>query len=124
MKAIDYLEMEQQANGPFDLPDFFFEPGTRNPDFDRGMQWLEVNSYIKLNKEAGTYTYLSGIEEDFPDVHRFLKCVHQYEVQELLDSLVDKGLVEVALDEDGELVYGLTQLGLDAGVNIIEVDEI
>jgi hypothetical protein len=38
------------------------------------------------------------------------KAGEQY-VSELLDGMVDKDLLEVSVDENGEFLYGLTELG-------------
>lgn len=61
------------------------------------------NQYIVGNKD----TFMLGIEE-------IEKCYDdaglQY-TQDLLNGMIDKGVIEALINESGEIVYGLTEKG-------------
>ena len=70
---------------------------------------------IEIKADKHWIDYISGKRETFmfSDVEleeMFNKAGEKY-VSDLLDGMVDKNLLEVSVDENGEFLYGLTELG-------------
>lgn len=111
MEPIEYLKMEAGANGAFELPEFFFNEETDEIDFDRGIGHLVIMGYVTLKEDGDRFTYSDKLEEDYPEAYRLIHSIHMYEMQSMLDDMVDRGWVEVGINDEGEAIYSLTELG-------------
>ena len=75
--------------------------------FEEVEDWDEFASYIKKNiKSSSDYDRLSEV------IIRSWKEYQDFENQKALLSLVEKGLVKMYVNEDGELSYGATEDGM------------
>lgn len=70
--------------------------------FDQGI-YYEENDVVKIDRELA--------EAFDPFLLKILDTQHMAMVSADIDSLEEKGYVYSSVDEDGNIVYGLTELG-------------
>jgi hypothetical protein len=85
--------------------------------------WLEE---IKAHATNTYFDYVIGKREHYEFDEEEIKAVYDLAgmryTQELLDGLVDKGMVEVSVGENGDLLYSTTEEGKKAIGNSEEAE--
>jgi hypothetical protein len=76
--------------------------------------WAEL---IEEGADKSYNDYIIGKRETFLmdeiEISKMFKIAHENYIQKMLNSMVDKDLLEVSIGEDGDLLYGLSDKGRD-----------
>jgi DNA-binding PadR family transcriptional regulator len=76
--------------------------------------WIEL---IEEKADKSYNDYIIGKRETFlmdeNEISEMFKTAHENYVQKMLNSMVDKDLLEVSIGEEGDLLYGLSDKGRD-----------
>ena len=74
--------------------------------------WIEL---IEEKADKSYNDYIIGKRETFlmdeNEISEMFKTAHENYVQKMLNSMVDKDLLEVSINEEGEFLYGLSDRG-------------
>ena len=110
MDAEFYIELETNQRGGWDLPPFCWND---EDEFDAESMYdrLEKEGYITQDNNTFLFTDRDRFEKDYPNLFALLKTIHDAEVQETLDLMVDDGLITMYISDEGEACYSLTEKG-------------
>lgn len=104
------MEIEVLLNGPFVLPDEFFEEdGELN--LDAGMQSL-IDKGLIYNNSKEVPQYGEELKEAHPGAYRFLESFYDSQKRALSDKLIEDGYLNYYI-EDGDEVVRWTAKGVE-----------
>jgi len=83
--------------------------------------WSEL---IEENADKSYNDYIIGKRESFlmdeVEITAMFKTAHENYIQKMLNSMVDKDLLEVSISEEGDLLYGLSDKGKEEASRILK----
>jgi hypothetical protein len=111
MDAQTYIELETAKRDGWELPPFCWND---DDEFDPALMYarLEQEGYIEQDGDTFVFVDREKFEQDYPSLFDLLKTLHDAEIQEALDHMVDEGLLQMYEDDDGDAAYSLTELGM------------
>lgn len=89
-------EVPEEHQMPIKMLTFLFKEVNKKAD-------INYKEYITNNKETFLFSDV--------DMKKIFNNAHKQYVSGLLDMMVDKDLLEVSVDVDGSLLYGLSKKG-------------
>lgn len=102
MEYQEYMEIEVLLNGPFVLPNEFFDD-SGELDLETGMQSL-VDKGLIYNNSTSLPQYGEELKEAHPGAYRFLDCFYDSQKRALSDKMIEQGYLNYYIEDGNEIV--------------------
>lgn len=90
-----------------------FLPIIQDNQQDQGeliLEWLLSNEFI-IKRDNMFFVDRDKVYDFNPNLLKILDVMMLSEFYSTIDSLSEKGLIEISIDENGEMIYSLTEIG-------------